>query len=171
MIPRVSDAGQVREVVQMMKYPPQGLRGNSLGLGFTNFKSGPVAEALLQANDETMLVVQIENQAAVDHIDEIVAVPGVDVALIGPNDLSISLGLPGQIDAPPVRAAIAKTIAACQRQGVTSGIAMDNRELAVYWAKQGMRLLGSHAETGLIMKAGQEVVQGLRRAFEEDKDK
>jgi 2-keto-3-deoxy-L-rhamnonate aldolase RhmA len=153
----------------MMKYPPQGLRGNAMGLGFTHFKSGPVAEALLQANDETMLVVQVENQAAVDHIEEIVAVPGVDAALIGPNDLSIALGLPGQIDAPPIRAAIAKTIAACQRQGIAPGIHMTDLELAVYWAKQGMRLISSHNETGLIMKAGREVAQTIRGAFAEDK--
>lgn len=165
MIPRVVNARQVRDVVQMMKYPPQGIRGNALSRGFTDFKSGPVADALLASNEETLLIVQIENQSAVENIEEIVSTPGVDVAFIGPNDLSISLGVPGQIKAPQVQAAIEKTIDACQRHGVVPGAQMNDLDSAVYWAGKGMRLISSRAEAVFLINGGQEVVETIGRAF------
>jgi 2-dehydro-3-deoxyglucarate aldolase/4-hydroxy-2-oxoheptanedioate aldolase len=163
MAPRISNPAQVREVVQIMKYPPLGSRGNALNRGYTQFKSGSVVEAMAQTNQETLLIVQIEMRGAVENIDEIVAIPGVDVALIGPNDLSIALDVPGQMEHPYLQAAIQKTIKTCQRQGVTPGIHFSNVELAVYWAGQGMRLLSISSETGFMMKAGAEVTQALKR--------
>ncbi|MBN1218590.1 MAG: aldolase [Anaerolineae bacterium] len=167
MIPRVIDARQVRDVIQMMKYPPQGIRGSALTRGHTDFKSGAVAEAMATANQETMLIVQIENQSAIENINEIVTTPGVDVALIGPNDLSISLGVPDQINAPPMQAVIQKTIAACQQHDVVPGLHINDLELAGYWAKQGMRLISFRSEAIFVMTGGREVVQAIRGAFEE----
>lgn len=165
MIPRIFNARQVRDIVQTMKYPPQGIRGNALSRGYTDFKSGPVAEAMARVNEETMLIVQVETRQAIENIDEIVAVPGVDVALIGPNDLSISLGIPGQMDHPQLHSAIETVMAACQRHGVFPAIHMNNLELAVYWAKKGMRLVSSNAEIGLLVKAGLEVTSAIGQAF------
>jgi 2-dehydro-3-deoxyglucarate aldolase/4-hydroxy-2-oxoheptanedioate aldolase len=165
MAPRISTAAQVRDVVQMMKYPPVGLRGNALSRGYTQFKSGPVAEVMTQVNEETLLIVQVEMREAVENIDEIVSTPGVDVALIGPNDLSIALGVPGQQNHPTVQAAIQKTMAACQRHGVAPGIHMNDLSLAVHWAKQGMRLVSSNAEIGLLVRAGQEVTKAIGEAM------
>jgi 2-keto-3-deoxy-L-rhamnonate aldolase RhmA len=165
MAPRISNAGQVREVIQMMKYPPVGIRGNALMRGYTQFKSGSVVEAMAAANEETLFIVQVETRGAIDNIEEIVAVPGVDVALIGPNDLSIALGVPGQMDHPQVHTAIKATIAACQRQNVSAGIHMNDLKLAAYWAGQGMRLVSSNGEAGLLVKAGREVITALGPAF------
>jgi 2-dehydro-3-deoxyglucarate aldolase/4-hydroxy-2-oxoheptanedioate aldolase len=165
MAPRISTAAQVREVLQMMKYPPEGRRGNALSRGYTQFKSGPVAEVMAQVNEETLLIVQVEMREAVENIDEIVSTPGVDVALIGPNDLSIALGVPGQQNHATVQAAIQKTMAACQRHGVAPGIHMNDLSLAVHWARQGMRLVSSNAEIGLLVKAGQEVTKSIGEAL------
>ncbi|MFC1974818.1 HpcH/HpaI aldolase/citrate lyase family protein [Chloroflexota bacterium] len=166
MIPRIMNAQQVREVLQIMKFPPQGIRGNALSRGYTDFKSGPVDEAMAQTNEETMLIVQIENQSAVENIEEIVTIPGVDVALIGPNDLSISLGIPGKIDAPQMHDAIQKTIHACQRYDVVPGIHINDLNLAAYWAKQGMRLISARAEIVFLVNGGREVVEAIGQAFE-----
>ncbi|MEW5957943.1 MAG: aldolase/citrate lyase family protein, partial [Chloroflexota bacterium] len=114
MLPRVRSAAQVREAVQIMKYPPQGSRGCALNRGHTDFKSGPVAEAIAAANEETMLIVQVETRQALAELDEIVAVAGVDVILVGPTDLSISLGVPGELNHPAMQAAIEQVIAVCQ---------------------------------------------------------
>ncbi len=165
MVPRIINAQQVRDVVQIMKYPPIGIRGSALSRGHTDFKSGSVAEAMTTANEETMLIVQIETRSALDNIEEIVATPGVDVALIGPNDLSISLDIPGQMDSPQLQAAIEKVIAACQKHHVFPAIHMNNLELAVYWAKQGMRLVSSTAEIGLMVRGGLTVTSTLSEAF------
>ena len=117
------------------------------------------------ANQETMLIVQIETRPALENIDEIISIPGVDAAFIGPNDLSIALGLPGQLESPEVHAAINNTIAACQRHGVIPAIHMNSAELAVYWAKQGMRLVSVDSEASLMMKGGLAVTSALGQAF------
>ncbi len=165
MLPRVTNADQVKEAVQIMKYPPFGSRGCAFGRGATDFRGAPLTETMATANDETMLIVQIETKEAVENIDEILAVPGVDVAFVGPTDLSISLGVPGQTDSPVLTAAIEQVIAVCQRNGVVPGIQMNDLDLAVEWAKKGMRLISSMSETALLVSAGSQVTSVIGGAF------
>lgn len=165
MLPRVTNAAQVKEAVQIIKYPPQGIRGNSQDIGYTHFKSGRVEQVMESANQESMLVIQIETREALENIEEIVGVPGVDVALIGPNDLSISLGIPGQVDAPPMREGIQKVIDVCQHHGVYSAIHTSNLDMAGYWAKKGMRMISSNNEMRLITQAGLKVTETIKNAF------
>jgi len=166
MVPRITHAEQVKEIVRLMKYPPDGIRGNAQGVGYTRFNSGPVEEVMARVNQETMLVVQIETRESLENIEDIVRVPGVDVALIGPNDLSISLGIPGQIDAPLMREEIQKVIDACQKYGVYPAIHINKLDIAAYWAQQGMRLISSNNELTLMTRAGLEVTQTIRSAFQ-----
>lgn len=165
MVPRIFNAEQVRRAVQIIKYPPLGQRGTALSRGFTDFKAGPLVEAMAAANDQTFLIIQIETQEAVDNIEEIVSTPGVDVTLVGPTDLSIALGVPGQMDSPKLHAAIEKMIEACQRHQVYPALHMNDLQWAAYWAKKGMRLLSSNSETGLLVKGGLEVTSKIREAF------
>ena len=165
MVPRITEPQQVRQAVQMMKYPPIGQRGNAQSRGYTNFKSGPVTEVLAAVNQETMLIVQIETRAALENLEEIITIPGVDAAFIGPNDLSIALGLPGQLESAEVQAAIKRTITTCQQHGVIPALHMNDVKLATYWAGQGMRLISIGSEASLLIKAGLEVTAGLAGAF------
>ena len=165
MLPRVTNAGQVRETIQIMKYPPVGRRGSVLARGHTDFKGGSVSEMMADANKESMLVVQVETQQAVDNIDEILSVEGVDVALIGPNDLSIALGVPGKLDDPKLVAAVETMKKACDRHNVFPAIHMNDLERGSYWAKNGMRMVSMNSETGHLMKAGSEAVSALRNSF------
>jgi 4-hydroxy-2-oxoheptanedioate aldolase len=165
MVPRITHAGQVREAVEMMKYPPLGRRGCALGRGHTAFKSGPLSETMARANEETLLIIQIETEEAIDNIEEIVATPGVDVALIGPTDLSIAMGVPGQMDSPKLHTAIKKMIDACQRHQTAPAIHINNLEWAVYWIEQGMRLVSSFSEAGLLTRGGLEVTSTMQKAF------
>ena len=165
MVPRITHAKQVKETVQLMKYPPDGIRGNAQGVGYTRFSSGPVDEVMACVNRETMLIVQIETRESLENIEDIASVPGVDVALVGPNDLSISLGIPGQVDASPMREGIQKVIDTCQKRGVYPAIHTNNLDIATYWAQQGMRLVSSNTELTLMTKAGLEVTQTISSAF------
>jgi 2-keto-3-deoxy-L-rhamnonate aldolase RhmA len=165
VIPRIYHPDQVREAVQMTRYPPEGMRGSALTRGYTNFKSGVVSEIIATVNEETLLIIQIETREALESVDEIVSIPGVDAAFIGPNDLSIALGLPGQIDSPEVEAAIERTIAACQRHQVIPCIHMNDLKLAVHWARKGMRLISVGSEAGLLMWRGREVTGTMGEAF------
>ena len=96
MLPRIYTVEQVEQAAQIVKYPPLGQRGCAFNRGHTDFKPLPVDEGTASANAETMLVIQIETKEAVEAVDDIVAVPGVDVALVGPGDLSIALAFLGK---------------------------------------------------------------------------
>lgn len=165
MIPRVTGVEQVQEAVQMMKYPPVGRRGLALSRGHTDFLSGGMPETMSQANEETLLIIQIETRQAIAAIEQIAAVPGVDVLLVGPSDLSISLGVPGQMEAAVMEQAISAMIAACQPHGVAPAIHMNNVELAVQWAQKGIQVLSSGSETGLLMSAGLALTSKLGAAL------
>ncbi len=163
MIPRVTGVQQVCDVVQKMHYPPLGERGSALERGLMQFKAGPVAEVMESVHAEMMLVVQIETRQALEAIEAIVAVPGVDAVLIGPNDLAIALGVPGQMEHPVLQEAIHKTIAACQKTNVWPAIHLGDPKLAAYWAGQGMRLISTGSEVSFIMRAGREAAAIIRQ--------
>jgi len=120
--PGVSSAAEARAVVAAAKYPPLGGRGVAPGLPHFGYRALPAAETLPAMNHATMVIVQLESAAALAALEEIVAVDGVDLVLIGSNDLLADFGLAGQYDHPKLREAYERTIAACRRRGKHVGI-------------------------------------------------
>jgi 4-hydroxy-2-oxoheptanedioate aldolase len=165
MIPRITGASQVAEVVQMMKYPPIGRRGSVMARAHTNFRSGAVESAMELMNNETMLVVQIETVEAVEQMEEILCVPGVDVALVGPNDLSIAMGVPGKLTDPVFLKTVESVVAACTKAGIIPAIHMNDLDKAAAWASKGMRMVSISSEAGHLLKSGTEAVTALQKAF------
>ena len=165
MAPRITDAQQVKEILQMMKYPPLGRRGSVVARGHTDLKSGPIVETMQDANRESMLVVQIETKQALEKVDEIVSVPGVDVALVGPTDLSVSLGIPGKMTDPLLVSAISSTIEACKRHKKYPAIHMNDLTLASHWASKGMRMVSFNSEIGMLTQAVAGAVASIGGAF------
>ncbi len=166
MLPRVVRKEDVIEALQLMKYPPTGRRGAVLTRGHTDFRGGALSETLVAMNDETMLVVQVETRQAVENVNEIVSVDGVDVALIGPTDLSLALGVPGKLDDPSVTAAVNATVEACKRYSVTPAIHMNDLARGVEWAKRGMRMVSLNSEVGFMIQAGSQASEAVRKALE-----
>ena len=164
MLPRVYTVDQVKAALDIVKYPPEGNRGNALNRGHTNFQGGPVLDIMARANQENLVVIQIETKEALEQVDEIAAVPGVDVLFIGPNDLSISLGVAGPPTSPTMVAAIEKVVAACQRNGITCAIQLADVGLSRHWAANGIPMISYSAETGLLIGAGQAATNGIRAA-------
>ncbi len=134
MLPRVRDAAEVRAVVEMMKFPPLGRRGYDGIHADARFGRLPPADYLAEANRETYLVVQIEEPEVVPHIEEIAALPGVDVLFVGPSDLTLGLGKFGQVGAPDVVAVVERVAAACARHGKVAGIPCAADQVARYRA-------------------------------------
>jgi len=126
-----------------------------------------VGEAMQAMNDETLLIVQVETREALEHIDDILSIPGVDVALVGPNDLSIALGKPGNLDDSPFIQAIERTIASCRRRAVVPAIHVNDLERAASWARKGMRMVSISSEAGLMINAGGHAAAAVKKAFEE----
>lgn len=164
MLPRVTGPDDVREALAAMKYPPAGRRGSAQGRGHTAFRSGDVAAMMADANRESFLIVQIETREAVDRLDEILAVPGVDAALIGPNDLAIGLGVTGRMRDPALERAIEATMAACARHGVVPAIHTNDTQLTADWARRGMRLVSINSEIGFLTAAARAAADAIRSA-------
>ena len=115
------------------------------------------------ANRERLLVIQVETRRGVERVEEIVSAPGVDVAYIGPYDLSTSMGLPGQVTHPRVLEAVDAFLVACRRHGVICGNYVESLEAARLWMARGFRFLTYGADFGLIQQKSQEVLKELRK--------
>src|SRR6201994_627426 len=120
--PGICSAEEARAVVRAAKYAPLGERGAGGALPHLEYRSFPAAEANAAINDATMVIVQFESADAVEKAEEIAAVEGVDMVLIGVNDLLADLGLAGQFEHPKVRDAYARAIAACRKHGKHVGV-------------------------------------------------
>jgi 2-dehydro-3-deoxyglucarate aldolase/4-hydroxy-2-oxoheptanedioate aldolase len=162
MLPRVVEREQVEECVRYMKYAPQGRRGAVLARGHTSFKVGPLLETMAALNGESMLVVQVETKEAVERLDDILSVPGVDAALIGPTDLSVALGVGGQMEHPTLVKAIENTMAACARHKVVPAIHTNDVAMTAAWARKGMRLVSINSEVGLLTGAARGAIGTIR---------
>src|SRR6185436_12868783 len=139
--PGVSSAKEARAVVAAAKYPPVGARGLSGGLPQLGYRSVPAAQALPALNAATMVIVQFESAASLAAMDEIVAVDGVDMVMIGTNDLMADLGIAGEFDHPKVRDAYERTIAACRKRGKHVGVGglASRPDLVEQYVKMGAR--------------------------------
>lgn len=162
MVPRIESRAQVEGVANCIKYPPAGRRGCAITARQVEFGSVGVQEWLAWANAETLLIAQIEERAAVEEIDAILSVPGVDVALIGPNDLSISLGVPGQHGHPAMRAAMERVVEAAERHGVASGLHTGDLDELRAWQAKGMRFLMYANEVVMLRRAAQQAAEAIR---------
>jgi len=123
MVPMTETAEQAAEIVKWAKYTPVGDRGYGSGLAHSNYMGGGKHVDVMKAqNDRVIAIAQIETKLAVENAEAIAATEGIDVLLIGPNDLSISLGVPGDLMNPIEIEAIAKVAAACKKHGKSFGL-------------------------------------------------
>ena len=137
------------------KYPPLGDRSNAGNLPHLQYRSFPAAEAYAAVDAATMVIVQFESAAAIDNADAIMAVDGVDMVLIGTNDLLADFGLPGQYDHPRVHEAYTKTLAACQKHGkhLAVGGFATRADLAAKYVRMGARYVSTGTDLGFLLAA------------------
>ncbi|HZL39245.1 MAG TPA: aldolase/citrate lyase family protein [Pseudolabrys sp.] len=153
--PGIGSAEEAREVVKAAKYPPLGERGAGGALPHLEYRSFPTAEANAAMNDATMVIVQFESADAIEKADEIAAVEGVDMVLIGVNDMLASMGLAGQHEHAKVRDAYARTIAACRKHGKHVGVGglSTKPKLATEFIAMGARLLSTGTDIQFLQAA------------------
>jgi len=128
LVPMVNTRADAELAVRGVKYPPQGFRG--VGVARAQGYGKDLDEYLRTANDDSLVVVQIEHIDAVNAIDDILSVPGIDATFIGPYDLSSSMGLAGQLDHPDVVAAMRTVLERTVVRGVAAGIHIVRAETA-----------------------------------------
>ena len=138
LVPTVNSKADAERAVQSIKYPPVGLRG--VGLARAQGYGVSFDEYVRTANDHSLLMVQIEHIDGVQNIDEILSVPGIDGTFIGPYDLSLSMGLAGQLHHPDVEAAKQHVLEAVKIRGLVAGIHLVHPDTAVDELKQCVAL-------------------------------
>lgn len=161
IIPRVETREEVERAVSYAKYPPMGRRGAG-GQARNAYMTRDVKSALDEGNNLSMVIVQVESKEAVERLNEMASVPGVDVVCVGPQDLSISLGVHGKFDDPLFLEYIAKIVEICSKYNVPVG--MVSREAGSFkrWHEMGIRFLVCGSDGSLLLQAAQRDVALLR---------
>jgi len=164
MVPHVETAGDAQEVVRCAKYPPMGERGFGLRSAVTDYAGVSVPDAIAWSNAETLLMAQVESRRCLDNLEAIAATPGIDVLLVGPTDLSISLGVPGQLQHPTMLEAYRQVVQAADRHRLAAGIHPSDLAVVQRGRDMGMRCLMYASDVRLLLGAGRQAVQALRPA-------
>jgi len=160
VVPQVNTADQAADVVRWARYAPEGARG--VGLARAHGYGLKFREYLSAANREISVIVQAEHARAVENIDAIVRVPGVDAVLLGPYDLSASLGKMGQIDDPAVIAAIDRVTDACRAVGMPLGYFGVTAAAVRPYVERGYTLIVAGVDTLYLANGAKALLEELR---------
>jgi 2-keto-3-deoxy-L-rhamnonate aldolase RhmA len=131
----------------------------------TFFEAGDAVDTMRRLNEEVLIVLQIEHKEAIENLPELLAVPGIDAAFVGPADLSASYGKPGQSDDPEIQDAVARVIEVSRANGIIPGIHTSSVAKARYWIGAGMKMIGFSTDIKLIQQICKASVQELHSAL------
>lgn len=163
MIPRVETRDQTLKVIESVKYPPMGNRGAAFGIAHDDYKGADIAASARQANEETLVIVQTETAKAIENIDDILSVDGVDIAWIGQCDMTISLGIPGQYDHPLFLKAFDRILNACEKHSRVLGFLPLDIPNAMEMIDKGVRCIAYTADVFLFSNALKGDIQQIRK--------
>lgn len=161
LVPMVESAEQAARVVAATRYPPRGIRGVGSALARAS-RWNQVEGYLHRADEELCVLVQVESAAALQHLDAIAAVEGVDGVFFGPSDLSASMGYIGKPGEPVVQQAIAEGIAAVRRAGKAAGILSADPQMARQYLDMGALFVAVGVDTTLLVRAARELARSFK---------
>lgn len=156
MVPRIESAAQVKEVIRHLSTPPFGDRGVA-----TYNRSARWGRDLefLNAPSKATCIIQIETKAALDSVNEIAAVAGVDILFVGPADLSFALGIPRDFNNPVFIDALRKVVDACNKNGIAPGILAFSAQTAVEYRKLGFKFIAISGDSTFLASAIESALQ------------
>jgi 2-keto-3-deoxy-L-rhamnonate aldolase RhmA len=164
VIPHVDTADEARIVADRLRYPPVGHRSAAGAMPQLGFAAVPPAEATKLVNDNLLVIVMLETPTAIANADAIAAVPGIDVLLIGTNDLTMEMGLPGQVMHPDVAKAYETAAAACKKHGKWLGMGgVYTDEGLTRYVGLGARMILGGNDLPLLVQAATARSQFLRK--------
>ncbi|MCD8082806.1 MAG: aldolase/citrate lyase family protein [Clostridiales bacterium] len=166
IVPNIRSVREVQELVTYAKFPPVGQRGycptRTSGWGADAWAQD-VQEYMSACNQRSKLIPQCETKEALESIDQIAALDGVDGIFVGPCDLSISLGIPLQFDSPVLIEAIEKILCACKKYQKESIIFAGAPENGKMWLQKGFDSVAYSLDTGVLIQAYQNLVQEFHK--------
>ncbi len=149
MCPHINNLDEAKMVVSGLRYPPEGTRGVAKMVRATGFGKN-FAEYSSSANENIVGIAQIETIEALDHLDEIASLDGIDVLFIGPADLTMALGIFGQLDHQLFTDAVKATVNAAQKAGKATGILLFNPDDYNTWYQLGIRMIACGADATFV---------------------
>ena len=159
IIPQVNTPELAERAARFTRYPPLGVR--SVGAGRAHGYGKDFDSYNARANNDLALIVQIEHVQAVENLDAILHVTGIDAIIVGPYDLSTSMGKPGQLDDPTIRATIAYILAACKRRLLPAGIYCPDQAAALRAIQEGFTLITAATDVSVLRGAWNGLRSGL----------
>ncbi len=164
IVPMVNNAQEATNVVRVAKYPPQGERG--IGYAPANMYGTEFYESVASGNEETTVICQIESKDAVDNVESILDVEGVDGVFMGPYDLSGSYGILGELDHPLMNSARGRVLAACRERNKLAGmhqVPLDPEAVAVL-LKEGFNFIALSLDITFISTGAKAMLEKSREA-------
>ncbi len=158
MYPRCDNADEAREVIKWAKFAPLGKRGFDGGNPDMPYCTMGVSDYIKAANDQTFMVIQLEESQALDRAEEIGAVPGVDVLFLGPADFSVLSGIPGEFNHPSMQKAVERIAKAARNSGKCWGTPAFNAEHCKMLLEMGAKLI-CHSADLVMFKEGLDRIQ------------
>jgi 4-hydroxy-2-oxoheptanedioate aldolase len=163
IMPHVESAAEARTIVARQKYPPMGQRSVAGPMPQLSYAPIPAKDAMQAANESLLVIVMLETESAVSRADEIAAVPGVDVLMIGTSDFTASIGLQGQFEHKRVIKAYDTVIAACRKHNKWAGMGgVGTEDAMARYIKKGVRFVLSGNDLNLLMAAATSRATALR---------
>ena len=165
MVPMTETVEQARFIVECCRYRPEGKRGLAFGIAHDDYSSGDVLRKMADENERTLVIALIETASGIENVDEIMAVPGIDVGWLGHFDLTNSMGITGQFDHPNFLMAVDRLAAACAKHGKPAGFLPGSPEMAKSWMAKGFRCLAYGVDVGLMqasLSAGISAMRGFQ---------
>jgi 2-dehydro-3-deoxyglucarate aldolase/4-hydroxy-2-oxoheptanedioate aldolase len=164
IFPRVESPELLEKAISWAKFPPVGIRGFGLNAFHFDHEQLTMTQMIEHLNAQTLVVMQIETRRAVEAREELLSVPGIDAVMIGPADLSISLGVPGEFQSPKLVEAMEAVRDTCVARGIAPGTQTRTIEMARFWRGRGMRFLGCSSDTAMLYDRAKELITKLESA-------
>lgn len=162
MAPNVRTADQARLLNDAMRYAPSGGRGLGLGTSHNDFQRPDAPEYLNQANERNILLCQIESTTALENLEEIASVPGVDCLWVGHMDLTQSMGIVGQLHHPQFLSELARVARVAEAHGQFAGIQPGSVRQAEEWMELGYNVISYSTDIGVYSSALAEEIRQVR---------
>jgi len=169
MTPRVETVEKVQKVLTATRYPPLGERGFSRLAAHLNYAEVDMAEYVAHANANIVNLIQIETRKGVEAIEDLITIPGVDGVIVGMDDLALSMGLPGQTNAPIALEMLERIVSACQAHHVPWGLHLPDVERLALWLQRGMQLVTYSSDIWMFQQVLRTDLPGLHKAIAERK--
>lgn len=165
MVPMIESEEQAQLLVNSAKYPPAGRRGAAFTIAHDDYRNEPIPEVMRSANDEVLLIAQIETAKGLQNVEKIATVPEIDVLWVGLFDLTSSLGIPGQLQHPVTLAAIDRVLTACRANNKIPAVLVTSIPEGQAQLTTGFRMVAYGGDLWIYQSGLKKGLQALREGM------